>query len=181
MVLRKINAGVSLLTTILLLIHAIFLSIYMLSGNSTARPAELMSWALVGTVVIHAFISVDLAFSGYLESDNHKGKKYAKMNIPTIVQRVSGILMLPAAGLHIAGAIGAMVPPKMVHAIVPPLFFAIVLAHTAISTSKALISLGIGNTKLIKTVDMVMRVICGATLIAGVIGIYLRTFVGVAA
>ena len=56
------------------------------------------------------------------------------------------------------------------------LFFTIVLTHIAISTGKAFITLGIGNAKFIKVVDIVMKVICGATLIAGVIGIYLRTF-----
>ena len=85
--------------------------------------------------------------------------------------------MVPAAALHIAGATGAMVPPKMVHAIVPPLFFALVLSHVAISTGKALITLGIGNAKSIRVVNLVMKVICGVTWIAGVIGIYLRTFV----
>ena len=173
---RKINAVVSLLTTVLLLTHAIFLSIYMLSGGRSIRPAGFIGWVLMGLMIAHALISIDLAISAHAETGKRKGKNYPKMNVPTIVQRVSGILMVPAAGLHIAGAVGAMVQPKMVHAIVPPLFFAIVLAHVALSTSKALITLGIGNAKLIKTVDIVMKVICGATLIAGVAGIYLRTF-----
>ena len=173
---RKINAAVSLITAAMLLLHAICLSAYMLSGDSIARPSTIVGWALMGLMIIHALISMDLALSAHAENGKRKGKNYPKLNIPTIIQRASGILMVPAAVLHIAGATGAMVPPKMVHAIIPPLFFAIVLMHTAISVGKALITLGIGNTKFIKTVDIAMRVICGATLIAGVIGIYLRTF-----
>ena len=178
---RKINAGVSLLTTLMLLVHAIILSVYMLSGDRTFRPAALMSWILMGLMIAHALISIDLVISTYAEAGKNKGKSYPKMNVPTVIQRVSGVLMVPATVLHIAGAIGAMVPPKMVHALVPPLFFAMVLVHTALSTSKALITLGIGNAKFIKIVDIAMKVICGATLIAGVIGIYMRTFTGVAA
>ena len=173
---RKINAAVSLLTTVLLLAHAILLSVYMLTGGSSFRPAGLLGWALMGMMIVHALISIDLALSAHSETETRKGKQYPKLNVPTIVQRATGLLMVPAAALHIAGATGAMVPPKIVHAIVPPLFFALVLSHVAISTSKALITLGIGNAKFIKAVDLVIRVICSVTLIAGVIGIYLRTF-----
>jgi hypothetical protein len=60
-----------------------------------------------------------------------------------------------------------------------PLFFAIVLSHVAISTSKAFITLGIGNAKTIKTIDIVLKVICIATFIACTIGFYLCLFVGV--
>ena len=173
---RKINAAVSLLTTVLLLSHAILLSVYMLTNGQSFRPAGFMGWALMGAMIVHALISIDLALSAHAESEPQKGKQYPKLNVPTIVQRVTGLLMVPAAALHIAGAIGAMEPPKIVHIVVPPVFFTLVLSHVAISTSKALITLGIGSAKCIKIVDRVMRLICGATLIAGMIGIYLRTF-----
>lgn len=177
---RKINVAVSLLTAVMLLLHAILLSIWILSGGHTVKPAGLMGWIVMGLMIVHALISIDLALSAHAETQTRKGKSYPKMNIPTIIQRVTGILMAPTAALYIAGATGLMVPPPAVHVIVPPLFFAIVLTHIAVSTSKALITLGIGNAKFIKVVDIVMKVICGATLIAGVIGIYLRTFGGAA-
>ena len=174
---RKTNAAVSLLTTILLLAHAILLSVYMLSGGRTVKPAEFMGWALMGLMMLHALISIDMAISAHEETGKREGKQYPKLNVSINIQRATGLLMLPGAVLHILGATGVMVPPKAVHAIVPPLFFAIVLLHAALSTGKSLITLGIGNTKVIKVVNIVMAVFCGATLIAGVIGIYLRTFV----
>ena len=177
---RKINAVVSLLTTVMLLMHAIVLSVCMLTGCSIPQSAGMIAWILLGLVLTHALISIDLALSAHAETETRKGKSYPKMNVSTIIQRASGILMVPAAALHIAGATGTMAPPPAVHMIVPPLFFAIVLAHIAVSTSKAFITLGIGNAKFIKVVNIVMKVICGATFIAGVIGIYLRTFWGAA-
>ena len=60
------------------------------------------------------------------------------------------------------------------------MFFITVLAHVSVSTSKALITLGVGNAKVVKIVDIVMRLLCAVTLIAGVIGFYLCLFVGVA-
>jgi hypothetical protein len=66
-----------------------------------------------------------------------------------------------------------MTPPHIVHTLVPPIFFAVALAHTAVSTSKAFITLGIGNAGFIKVFDVIIKAICAATLIATVIGFYL--------
>lgn len=173
MVLRKINAGVSLLATVLLLNHAISLSAWMLSGGSIAPSFGIWPWILVGTMVIHAMISIDLAISAHADEQAHRGKSYPKMNVQTIVQRVSGVLMIVFVALHIAGAAGYMKPPKLVHSIVPPLFFTLVLSHIAVSASKALITLGIGNAKVFKVADITIKVICGATLIAAITGFYL--------
>ena len=95
------------------------------------------------------------------------------MNVSTIIQRISGVLLLFFSGLHVAGAIGYIQPPPIVHAIVPLVVFTIAMVHVGISTSKAFITLGIGNAKFIKTIDIVVKVICGVTLVADLIGFYL--------
>ena len=171
---RKINAVISLLTTLLLFYHAISIAVWMLSRGAVPRSMEFLSWALMGCVLAHAFISIDILVSGLMSESGQKGKKYPKMNLPTIIQRVSGALMVLFAGLHIAGATGYMVPPPIVHAIVPTLFFIITLAHVAISGSKAFITLGIGNAEFIKAADIAIKVICAITLIADVVGFYLH-------
>lgn len=173
---RKLNAATSLLTTVMLLIHAIIFSIRMIMRGGSVKLAMLIGWITMGLMLLHALISIDLALSAHGETETRKGKSYPKMNIPTIVQRASGVIMVPTAALHIAGATGLIMLPPAVHVIVLPLFFAIVLSHIAVSTSKAFITLGIGNAKFIKVVDIAMKVICGATLIAGVIGVYFWTF-----
>ena len=173
MLLRKINAGISLLTTAVLLFHAGSIAVWMLSRGSVGRVLTPFSWVLVGLALIHAFVSIDAVVSGLMSGDGHKHKAYPKMNRSTVVQRASGVLMLLFAALHIAGAMGFMHPPKIVHGIVPPLFFILVMAHTAVSASKALITLGIGDAKLIRRADVVIKVICGITLIADIVGFYL--------
>ena len=95
------------------------------------------------------------------------------MNISTIIQRASGVALIMFTLLHVGGTMGYLQPPPAVHAILPPLFFAVSLMHTAISTSKAFITLGIGNAKIVKTVDIAVKVLCGVTLIADVVGFYL--------
>ena len=132
-----------------------------------------MAWVLTAVVVLHAVLSMIIMVTLHKGNKGHKGKQYPKLNVPTIVQRISGILLILFSWLHIAGTIGIMQPPQVVHAIVPPLFFLLVMAHVAVSTSKALITLGIGNAKVVKIVDIIVKVICAATLIADVASFYL--------
>lgn len=136
MLLRKINAVISLLTTILLLDHAIFSSVWMLSKGSVEQSAPIAPWILAGFLGIHAFISICFVFSDREEGETRKVKSY-------------------------------------VHTVLSPIFFSVALAHTAISTEKAFITLGIGNAKVIKAISIVVKLICTATLIAAIAGFYL--------
>lgn len=173
MLLRKINAVISLLTTLFLLDHAIFNSVWMISKGSVEQNASVAPWVLAGLMALHAFISIYFAVSAHEEGEKRKVKSYPKMNVATVFQRISGILLIVFTALHVAGAAGAMTPPHIVHMIVPPIFFTVALAHAAVSTDKALITLGIGNAGFIKVFGIIMKAICAATLIASVIGFYL--------
>ena len=170
---RKINAGLALISTLLLMGHAILHAVWMLSRGRIAINAGFMPWILVGTMLAHVFISIDLAISAHTNSQKRKCNNYPAMNVSTMIQRVSGILLIIFTGLHIAGTMGITQTPPMVHAIVPPLFFTLTLAHVAVSTSKAFITLGIGDAAFVRRVDVVTKVICVATLLADVIGFYL--------
>lgn len=179
MILRKINAFLSLIASVLLLDHAIFFSIRMLSRGVIPKTVDAIPWILVAIMVIHAVMSIILLILGRKGSKNQQHvNKYLKMNVPTLVQRISGFLMILLLALHIIGAINHF-QPKLLHAILHPIFFASVLAHVSISVSKALITLGVGNAKVIRIVDIVIGAICGAVLVAGVIGFYLCLFLGV--
>lgn len=171
MLLRKINAIISLLTTLFLLDHAIFASVRMLSKGKIEQSAPIAPWILAGLMAAHAFISIYFAIEANMEGG--KGKSYPKMNRATVFQRISGILLIVFTLLHVAGVSGAMHAPHIVHTIVSPIFFTVALAHTAVSTEKALITLGIGTAKVVKAVGIIMKLICAATLIAAVSGFYL--------
>ncbi len=173
MLLRKINAIISLLSTLFLLDHAIFTSVWMLSRGSVQQSAPVAPWVLAGLIAAHAFIGIYLGASSHMEGETRKVKSYPGLNRVTVFQRVSGILLMIFIALHIAGASGAMTPPPIVHTIFPPIFFTIALAHTAFSTDKAFITLGIGNARFIKVVGVIIKVICAATLIASIVGFYL--------
>ena len=174
MKLRKINAVVSLITTALLLSHAISLAAWMLSRGSIPKVGSYAARMLASVTLLHAILSIILLASGHKGSKKIKGRVYPKMNLPTILQRVSGVLLLIFTWLHVAGTVGIMQPPQLVHAIVPPLFFLLALAHVAISVSKALITLGIGSAEFIKKADIAVKMLCVITWIADVVGFYLH-------
>ena len=174
MLMRKINAGLSLLTTLLLLNHTISNAVWMVSlGNIQKSDSFILSWVLYGVMMIHAVISIGLAISAHSKAEKRKCKAYPKLNISTVDQRVSGMLLIVFTALHVAGAAGFMHPPKLVHAIMPPCFFTIALAHVAVSTHKAFITLGIGNARFIKTLSIATKIFCVVALIVVLIGFYL--------
>ena len=174
--LRKINGWLALFTTVLVLNHAGFHAVWMLSECSIEKPLNGVSLILFAVMMLHAIISIILAILGHSGAEKRKCKAYPDLNIPTNIQRVSGVLLIFLTVLHVGGTIGILHPPQIVHAVLPPVFFAIVMMHTAISTSKAFITLGIGNAKFIKVADIVIKLICAFILIADVIGFYIYIF-----
>ena len=175
MKLRKTNAVFSLITTILLLGHAISVASWMLTrGKIIPFGGHTLPTVLIYVAVVHTLLSIILMITTNVGRKNHKSKHYPKLNVPTLVQRVTGVLMIIFTWLHIAGAKGIIEPPQVVHAIVPTLFFILVMSHIAVSGSKAFITLGIGNAKFVKRADIVIKVICAITLIADIIGFYLH-------
>ena len=124
-------------------------------------------------MIIHAIISIVLAVLGHKGAEKRKCNGYSNLNKPTYIQRASGILLIPLTVLHILGTTGITHTPQVVHAILPPLFFAVCFVHVAISTNKAFITLGIGNATSIKIADALIKAICGITWVADVVGFYL--------
>ena len=173
MFLRKLNAWLSLATTLMLFDHAIFHAVWMLSRGSVEKSANSMPWVMFMLMMLHAIISIVLAVLGHKGAEKKSVKSYPKMNKDTIIQRAGGVSLILFSVIHILGTAGGMEPPKIIHAIFPPVFFAIALMHVAISGSKAFITLGIGNAKFIKIVDIFIKIICLVTLIADVAGFYL--------
>lgn len=173
MKLRKINAVFSLISTILIFGHAISLGICMLTNTKPPDMVGVMAFLLTAVMAIHAVLSIIPVFLAKKDKPEYKVKEYPKMNVPTMVQRISGILMIPFTALHILGATRITNNPDILQAILPPIFFLFVLAHVAVSTSKAFITLGIGNYKFVNIADKVIKLICILTLILDVFGFYI--------
>jgi hypothetical protein len=178
MLLRKINAVLSHIITFLLMDHAIFNAIRMLFAGRIESTFNYAPWILAVLMLIHAALCIYFGISAHKNAEKGEFKGYPKLNAPALLQRISGVLLIVFTALHIAGAAGALVPPRAVQAILSPLFFTVALAHVAVSTSKAFITLGIGNALFIKVVDIVIKVMCAITLAASITGFYITVFAG---
>ena len=169
---RKINAVISLICSILILIHGTYDSIWMICRGKLSTLTIPVSFILVIFLVIHIVLSISTAILASGPNKKEKTKMYKKENIKTLIQRFSGILMILLLVPHIIG-MNKFLNPKVLHSIIHPLYFLVVYGHTAISFSKAFITLGIGNAKFIKIVDRVIAILCMFIFIASIIGVYL--------
>ena len=175
MLLRKINAWISLATAVLLVGHAMLGAIEQLSRHRIPVPAPWMSSVLMGLMITHAMLSIMMVLSHLEEAGERRYRTYPNQNSATYAQRLTGVLMILLFALHYLGASNGL-QSRILHAILHPLFYAVVFAHTGISTNKALITLGFGNAKAIRVIGVVVRVICVTTLIVGVSGLYVELF-----
>ena len=171
--LRKINGVLSLIITALLLDHAIFQAVRMLAAGQIVTGRSPMPFALLILMLVHGVICILFGILGHKGAEKRKVNSYGKLNRGALAQRVTGMLLIPLAVLHAAGAAGLTHPPKAVHILLPPVFFTVALAHAAISANKALITLGIGSAKVIKAVGIAIKVLCILTLAADLVGFYL--------
>ena len=179
MKLRKLNAVISLITTVLILDHSIFYSVWMLSRGSVAKSADALPWVLTVLALIHTVLCIVIIARQHKDKAKQPHNSYAKLNAGTVIQRASGILMVVLLAVHIGGAANHF-RAKIFHTVMHPLFFAAVLAHISVSVSKAFVTLGVGNAKVIKALDVLMPIVCAAIFLAGVIGFYMCLFLGVA-
>lgn len=176
---RKINAALGLLAAVLLLDHAIFFSIWMLSRCSIAKSGEVLPMLLACVMIVHMLFSIAILITDKKGAKEKKHKVYYKLNIETYIQRITGVLIILLIALHLFGAANYF-QPKMLHAVLHPLFFGAALAHVSVSVGRALVTLGVGSAGAIRVINIAMKALCCAIFVAGVIGFYICLFVGVA-
>ena len=176
--LRKINALISILIVLIFLDHSIFYSVVMLSRYRIPANVTVLPWVMTILVAVHAILSIAMAVLGHKGAEKRKCNTYTQLNARTMIQRYSGLLMILLLVVHIAGS-NTHFQPQLLHAVLHPIFFAIALIHFSVSASKAFVTLGIGNAKLVKAVDVLMVILCGTIFVACVVGFYLCLFMGV--
>ena len=167
MTVKKWNARLSLLTILLLLIHEGYQLFAYITFYYNPVLSKVSGYALAGCFVLHAILSmIGVAFL-------HDGKSvaYKKLNIRTVLQRVSAVLLILLLPLHIfsfpllkssAGGFGYLLVEAA-----QIIFYATLFCHVATSFSNALITLGwLSDIKKKRIIDVVVIVICVIMLIA---------------
>lgn len=171
---KKLNAVISLLLFVVLVGHMFNMSSLLLQavaaeleGGATASASEAayspsfnpMSFVLFVLFITHAILSIVI-----LRKYNDAGKiRHPSLNIRTIIQRASGILMLVTLiPFHIKNNFKVTLISSV-------LFYGFIFIHCAISISKALITLGvIKNSKSEKIFNIIMSIACAVFYAYGI-------------
>lgn len=162
--LKKIGAALSMLAIPALLLHIGYTVYAYLAFYYNPALKMLTSTPFMVLTCLHAICGMASVF---LQSDGTRLDLYPKQNLRTILQRVSAALIFPLLILHLSTydmLRASAESGRWVHfallMLSQPLFYGTVLAHVAVSVSRALVTLGwLSSREGQKTVDRVAWVI----------------------
>ena len=173
MAIKKWNARLSFLTLLLLLIHEGYQLYAYITFYYNPVLSKVTGFATAGCFALHAILSMIIVFVMH----DSKSVAYKKLNIRTVMQRISAVLILVLLPLHIfsfsllkrsVGSVGYVggVGYVLVEA-AQIIFYAMLSCHVALSFSNALVTLGrLSDIKKKRVIDVVVCVICLLLFIA---------------
>lgn len=162
--LKKINAAFSLFTSLVLLAH-IGIGFQVLNGGQNPL-GEVMPIVIMVCVVAHAVMSMMILCFVHDANDI----KYPKMNASTVVQRVSGVLLLIPLFLSHNKIYTTEAMQTPLYGICEIAFFVLVAAHLATSLPKALVTLGaLRSERAVKVASILFAVAAAALAVDGIL------------
>ena len=174
---KKANAILSIISLALLSVHALYeLSAYVLFYYNPLISG-LTGWLAGGAITIHAVLS---AISMFKLNDS-KTVMYKKLNLGTVIQRVSAVIMVVLFPFHINTydflKINSHGAAFWFAETVYIVFYSALFSHIAVSFSKALISLGkLEDDRKRRSINKVVSIICAAAALITII-ITIRTHI----
>ncbi len=182
MKLKKVNAVLGLLAAPLLLAHIGYTVFSYLTMQDNPKLMHVTAGPFAAVTVLHAVCGM---LSVFLMGDGTRLDLYPKQNRKTVVQRVSAALIFPLLLLHLrafdaiqtcAGK-GLWVPIGLL-LLLQVLFFAVVLAHTGVSLSRALITLGwLTSREKQQKIDRIAAVVFAAVFLLAAFAVIRGTIV----
>ena len=167
MILKKINAVISLLMTLLVVDHITACSIHLITHQtqlSSPTPARL----LATLAIVHMGISLWIVFARH----DAVAPKYYQKNQRTYQQRIFGVLILALLPYHVISSMTAAKGDiSLAFLIVHVLFTVVVTGHVATSVPGALVSLGLlSSQKQHKIALLISNIVCVLLLLLAVAG-----------
>lgn len=161
MAVKKWNARLSLLTFALLLIHEGYQLFAYITFYYNPTLSKVSGFTLAGCFVLHGILSAICVFV------LHDAKRiaYKKLNIRTVLQRVTAALIILLLPLHIfsfsllnnsAGSVGyILIETAQI------IFYAALSGHIALSLSNAFVTLGrLSDIRKKRIIDVIALVVC---------------------
>ena len=174
MKLKKLNAALALLAIILALAHIGWSVFAYLTFRYDPFMKNLTAIPFLVAVLLHAVLGMCIVF---LRADGTRLDLYPRLNVRTVLQRVSAALILPLLLLHTRtfGLMSGLAGPGRglliaLLLLAQALFYAAVLTHVATSFTRALITLGLlTDAKKLRALDLAVWILCGAIFVAAVV------------
>ena len=169
MKIKKLNAALSLLTVLALLVHVGYTVYAYLAFYYNPTLKLLTAIPFMVLACLHAVLGMSAVF---LQADGTRLDLYPKQNLRTLVQRLSAALIFPLLILHIntysllrSSAEGGRWVLFALLMLSQPLFYLTVMAHVTVSVSRALITLGwLSSREKQKTLDRIVLILCALIL-----------------
>ena len=166
MKLKKISAGLGLLSILFMLLHIAYSVYAYLTMYYNPTLKAVFSIPFIILVCLHAICGMTILFT---QKDGSRNL-YPKQNAKTVLQRVSAALIFPLLILHLntfslmqSSAEKGMKLFIVLMIIGELLFFGVVITHVAVSFSNGFITLGLlSSLKMQKVIDRVMYVLGAA-------------------
>ena len=163
MTIKKLNSIFALITSLALLVHIGYSAFAYLTFyyNPTLKMATAMPFIIC--CCVHAILGMCAVF---LMGDGTRLNIYPKQNMRTVIQRISAALIFPLLILHLNtfhllknSAANGNWWLFGILIFIQITFFAVVITHTAVSFSKALITLGILKKREVqKKLDIIVYI-----------------------
>ncbi|MCR4963946.1 MAG: hypothetical protein K6B40_08780 [Firmicutes bacterium] len=170
MKLKKINAVLSLLAVLTLLIHIGYSAFAYFTFYYNPALKTLTSLPFIVVVCLHAICGMCAVF---LQSDGARLDVYRKQNMGTFLQRVSAALIFPLLIVHLktftllqSSAAGGQWGMFGLLLCLQVAFYLIVFVHVAVSFSKAWITLGLLTDRdKQKRLDRLAYILCAVLFV----------------
>ena len=158
---KKVNACLGILSAVFLFLH----SVYQAVSYAFLIYSPVVTRIFADSLALLVFIHGTLGFISVFGKHDSRKIHYPKLNIKTVLQRYSmyiiGILLIPH---FLAWMLLSKANSRVLFALlecIQVLFFGSLFLHTAVSFTRALISLGlVTEEKTVKRIDTIMYVVC---------------------
>ena len=144
--LKKCSAVAALISVVLFTVHIVYEIYASITFYYDPSLTKLLSILLIAPVCVHAVLGMSIVF---LMSDGTDLTQYPRQNLRTILQRISAALFFPLLFLHVrtfemlrSCAQSGQWAGFWMLIIAEVLFFADILTHSAVSLTRALITMG---------------------------------------
>ena len=167
---KKINAVLGLILVTAFLIHIIYEIFAYLTFYYNPVFTRAIADSAMSIAILHILFS---GFILFISHDKGMGMRYFKLNIRTLLQRISAIAIAVIIVLHVntfsilkeSSAKNMFLFAAVI--ILQVLFYAVVLFHISVSLSNALITLGIlSSDRSRKRLDVIVSAVCILLFIA---------------